>query len=174
MGLADWLPFASSHCKCCGHCGFGQPRSNLFCHHNVISLRCQDGRSRAPWIRSVRKYASPRLLMPSSVDFPPLEHCRGTSPSQADTLSTVIKAVCIGDRGDQRTCRQGTDARNLLKFAAELTTSVPRDDLALKLFDLLIEFLSDEQSNVRSTAATPPVTHCSRLRAGPARARRYG
>jgi hypothetical protein len=37
MGLADRLPFASSHSKCCGHLGFGQPRSNLSCHHCVIA-----------------------------------------------------------------------------------------------------------------------------------------
>ena len=37
MGLADWLPFALSHLKCCGQSGFCQPRSYLFCHHCVIA-----------------------------------------------------------------------------------------------------------------------------------------
>ena len=43
------------------------------------------GRTRwqkAPWISSVRRYRSPRLLMPSSVGFPPVERCCGTMPSQ--------------------------------------------------------------------------------------------
>ena len=31
----------------------------------------------------VRKYDSPRLLMPSSFDLPPVECCLGTSPSHA-------------------------------------------------------------------------------------------
>jgi len=35
MGLADWLPFAFSHSRCSGHCGFCQPRSYLVCHHCV-------------------------------------------------------------------------------------------------------------------------------------------
>jgi len=35
MGLADWLPIAFSHSKCCSRSGFSQPRSYLFCHHCV-------------------------------------------------------------------------------------------------------------------------------------------
>lgn len=31
--------------------------------------------ARAPWINSVRRYASPRLLMPCSTFLPPLEFC---------------------------------------------------------------------------------------------------
>jgi hypothetical protein len=30
MGLADWLPIAFAHSRCCSHIGFGQPRSELF------------------------------------------------------------------------------------------------------------------------------------------------
>jgi hypothetical protein len=37
MGLADWLPIALSHSKCCSRSGFDQPGSYLFCHHCVIS-----------------------------------------------------------------------------------------------------------------------------------------
>jgi hypothetical protein len=29
MGLAGWHPIAISHLSCCGHFGFGQPRSDL-------------------------------------------------------------------------------------------------------------------------------------------------
>ena len=40
--------------------------------------------ARAPWISSVRRYRSPRLLMPSSsVGRPPVDRCRATSPSHA-------------------------------------------------------------------------------------------
>ena len=38
---------------------------------------------RAPWISNVRKYVSPRLLMPSRFVLPPEEFWRGTSPSHA-------------------------------------------------------------------------------------------
>ena len=38
----------------------------------------------APWMRSFRKYVSPRLLIPSSVCLDPLECCFGTNPNHAD------------------------------------------------------------------------------------------
>jgi hypothetical protein len=37
MGSAGWFPIADLHSKCCDRPGFGQPRSNLFCHHCVIA-----------------------------------------------------------------------------------------------------------------------------------------
>ena len=37
----------------------------------------------APWIKSVRRYRSPRLLIPNNRDFPPLDRCLGTKPNQA-------------------------------------------------------------------------------------------
>ena len=58
----------------------GQPSIVL----STLSLAARFA-ERAPWISSVRRYASPRLLIPSSVGLPPLECCRGTSPNQADT-----------------------------------------------------------------------------------------
>ena len=46
---------------------------------------------RAPWMSSVRKYASPRLLIPSSVGLPPLELWRGTKPNQTETCRPLRK-----------------------------------------------------------------------------------
>ena len=37
----------------------------------------------APWISSVRRYASPRLVIVPRFVLPPEECCRGTTPSQA-------------------------------------------------------------------------------------------
>src|SRR6202789_1263256 len=51
--------------------------------------RCKT--ERAPWISKVRRYTSPRLLIPSKVDLPPLEHCRGTNPSQAESCRPFLK-----------------------------------------------------------------------------------
>ena len=41
--------------------------------------------ARAPWISCVRKYLSPRLLMPRSWGSSPLEYCFGTNPKEALT-----------------------------------------------------------------------------------------
>ena len=38
---------------------------------------------RAPWISSLRRYESPRLLMPSSRFLPPVPCCLGVNPSEA-------------------------------------------------------------------------------------------
>jgi hypothetical protein len=43
----------------------------------------QRSAERAPWINRVRRYRSPRLLIPSSIVRSPLECSRGTNPSHA-------------------------------------------------------------------------------------------
>src|SRR5450432_3631940 len=73
---------------------FGWRRlSRLVNHPLVLSTLFFAARmaERAPWISSVRKYASPRLLIPSSVGLPPLELWRGTRPSQAETCRPLSK-----------------------------------------------------------------------------------
>ena len=45
----------------------------------------------APWIKSVRKYRSPRLLIPNNRDLPPLDLCLGTSPSHAANWRPFLK-----------------------------------------------------------------------------------
>jgi len=46
---------------------------------------------RAPWISKVRRYTSPRLLIPKSNGLPPLELWRGTRPSQAYNWRPLLK-----------------------------------------------------------------------------------
>src|SRR3954464_3005310 len=41
----------------------------------------------------LRRYGFPRLLMPSSLVLPPVDHCRGTSPSQAANSRPLLKAA---------------------------------------------------------------------------------
>jgi hypothetical protein len=46
---------------------------------------------RAPWMNNVRRYASPRLLMPNRRALPPLKCCRGTSRNQAANCRPLSK-----------------------------------------------------------------------------------
>src|ERR1700721_3629893 len=48
---------------------------------------------RAPCTRILRRYLFPRLLMPNSLAFPPVECCRGTSPSQDPNSRPLWKAA---------------------------------------------------------------------------------
>src|SRR6266567_953894 len=48
---------------------------------------------RAPCTRSLRRYLFPRLLIPNSLAFPPVECCRGTSPSQEENSRPLWKAA---------------------------------------------------------------------------------
>nr|WP_236682743.1 hypothetical protein [Rickettsia felis] len=43
----------------------------------------------------MRKYTSPRLLIPNSLSFPPLECCLGTNPSHADNCLPLSKFVAL-------------------------------------------------------------------------------
>jgi hypothetical protein len=58
---------------------------------------------RAPCTRSLRRYRFPRLLMPNSLVFPPVECCRGTSPSQEENSRPLWKAA--PRRRGAKTCR---------------------------------------------------------------------
>jgi len=54
--------------------------------HGPIASRSRLQRkttARAPWIRILRKYRFPRLLIPESLALPPGEYSFGTSPIQA-------------------------------------------------------------------------------------------
>jgi hypothetical protein len=49
----------------------------------------------------------PRLLMPNSFCFPPLEYCRGTTPPLGSEVASTTKRCSVADsgyggRGDQR------------------------------------------------------------------------
>src|ERR1700674_4282477 len=46
---------------------------------------------RAPWISNVRRYTSPRLLIPPIFTLPPVPSWRGTMPSQAGTCRAFLK-----------------------------------------------------------------------------------
>lgn len=46
--------------------------------------------SGAPWTINVRKYVSPRLVMPSNSGLSPLECCLGTRPSQAANCRALL------------------------------------------------------------------------------------
>src|SRR5262249_27064888 len=70
--------------------GFSRLRQiDRLCHHasllsrkHPVAFDCSK-LALAPLIRSQRKYWLPRLVMPPSRVFPPVEFCRGTKPSQA-------------------------------------------------------------------------------------------
>lgn len=47
----------------------------------------------APWFSNVRRYESPRLLIPSKTFRPPLECCLGTRPSQEDNCRPFLNSV---------------------------------------------------------------------------------
>src|SRR5690606_39754125 len=51
-------------------------------NRSLLRSRCVT-QDRAPWTIILRRYLLPRLLIPSSLVFPPVECSRGTSPSQA-------------------------------------------------------------------------------------------
>ena len=69
-------------------------RPGLLCHLNT---------ARAPWISRVRKYRSPRLLIPKSLIFPPVPDWRGTKPKKAansrpernDLASPIIATAAV-------------------------------------------------------------------------------
>jgi hypothetical protein len=48
---------------------------------------------RAPCTRSLRRYRFPHLLMQNSLVLPPVECCRGTSPSQEENSRPLWKAA---------------------------------------------------------------------------------
>jgi hypothetical protein len=57
------------------------PRSHA---PNEVGLSHSMGMAaRAPWIKSLRRYLLPRLLIPTRRGLPPVVTCRGTKPSQA-------------------------------------------------------------------------------------------
>jgi len=75
---------------------------------------CAADTVRAPWISSVLKYGSPRLLIPSSLTRPPVPDCCGTRPRKAAnsrperklrasaTVATLVQVVsrqCIRPTG---------------------------------------------------------------------------
>src|SRR5689334_22722276 len=47
----------------------------------------------APWMKSIRRYLFPRLLMPSNFGLPPVVCCLGTSPSQAPRSRPRLNAA---------------------------------------------------------------------------------
>ena len=56
---------------------------------------------RAPWISNVRRYASPRLLMPNSTVLPPVDSCLGTKPSQAASCRPFRMRSATGFHANQ-------------------------------------------------------------------------
>ena len=64
---------------------FGRRKSMSLSHGSIArSARpCVSNTLRAPWIKSVLKYGSPHLLMPSNFTRPPVPDCRGTRPRKA-------------------------------------------------------------------------------------------
>lgn len=56
-----------------------------------LSRRCMN--TRAHWTSSLRRFLSPRLLIPSRFDRPPVLYCRGTSPIDAAKLR--LRAYCL-------------------------------------------------------------------------------
>lgn len=68
MGLADRLPFASSHCKCCGHVGFGRPRSNLFAKVAVEFSHSLGQKRALPCQQAPVRFVNGRGIGPVSIE----------------------------------------------------------------------------------------------------------
>jgi len=86
----------------------------------------------APRMSSVRRYRSPRLLIPRRRVFPPEESWRGTSPNQAASCRPFLK-VRIADACQERTCTKRTNAWDLIQAAAQEVLAMPRKNLLLPL-----------------------------------------
>ena len=73
---------------------FGCRRSRIWLIQTLLASSLPPAFPRtalAPWIKSVRRYRSPRLLIPNNRDFPPLDRCLGTKPNQAANWRPFLK-----------------------------------------------------------------------------------
>src|SRR4029077_19849844 len=65
----------------------------IHCPRYDPSRLARNTTARAPWMNILRRYGFPRLLIPNSLVFPPVDHCPGTRPSQAENSRPFLKAA---------------------------------------------------------------------------------
>src|SRR5271163_1217626 len=79
----------------------------------VRSRLIRNTAARAPWMRILRRYTLPRLLMPSNLALPPVEYCRGTTPSHAAKIASLPKGCAVADGGNDGRGHDRPDPWNL-------------------------------------------------------------
>ncbi len=94
--------------------------------------------------------------MPSSVGLPPLECCRGTRPSQADSCRPLSKLFASAIDATSALAASGPMPGNLLELPAELAAAMPSLDLRLELVDLLVQFLEVLESSASMSCRNAP------------------
>jgi hypothetical protein len=88
---------------------------------------------------SVRKYTSPRLLMPNNRSLPPVLYWRGTSPSQAASAPSAEDAP-IANGAHQRGGRENTNAGELAQEHLRAGIGLQRRlELAFKSCNLFLQ-----------------------------------
>ena len=116
--------------------------------------------ARAPWISRVRRYGSPRLLMPRSLTFPPVPDWRGTGPRKAAN-SRPERNVRASPHWPQSRSSSAVLLRESPRCAGTAHPALGRADRALQLLDaagqlpqtlqLLLQLPADQLGNL-STA----------------------
>ena len=87
---------------------------------------------RAPWMRSLRRYLLPRLVMPTNRGLPPVVIWRGTKPSQAARSRPARKDLGVADGGHQRGRVQHADAGDRGEPPRIGVVSRPRGELVVE------------------------------------------
>ncbi len=98
------------------------------CAARVVSEECTEG-------------THSRLLIPKSVGLPPLECCRGTSPSQAANRRPSVKALVFSDRGHKRGGCDRADVRDASHPLAVRILPLACLDMGLEIMGLAIQLL---------------------------------
>src|SRR5215472_8708959 len=114
------------------------------CPNPPVSYLTRNNTDRAPWISIRRRYTLPRLLMPYSFCLPPVECCRGTTPTQAAKSRPPTKSRAIADGGHSGGGDQRAEAWDLSESPAASVIITytfnlvgDRPDVDLDLFPLL-------------------------------------
>lgn len=120
-------------------------------NRSLLLSRCVT-QDRAPWAIILRRYLLPRLLIPSSLVFPPVEYSRGTRPSQA-ARSRASRNRRPGTPRCQQSVRcQLTDARRGHQGPCGVATRCDRIDLLVHGCNTLCD-LHHLPVNLRQDAA---------------------
>jgi hypothetical protein len=95
-----------------------------------VSRRTWANTDRDPWMNNRRRYWFPRLLIPRSLAFPPVEYCLGTRPSHAEnsrpranadplpTAATIALATRAPTPGTSTSLRQLSSCLAICSIAA--------------------------------------------------------
>lgn len=125
------------------HAGFRRAQAALLvCNPETAPIGLRLARyttERAPWIRRVRRYESPRLLIPNSRVFPPLECCLGTKPNQAANCRPFLKVLPSLMAATQSCCYQRTNSFHRRDSLAGLAGLIDGPDFLVDGLDLFFQ-----------------------------------